>query len=218
MDEDWQGYADRLAARALADGTPAAWFDRLYAAAEAGDVAMPWDRTAPNQLLIEWARREGLTGDGRRALVTGCGLGADAEYVASLGFATTGIDVSGTAIGLAQRRNPDSPVDYRVADLLHPPAELTSGFDLVVEIYTVQALPVTVRADAIASVAGTVALGGTLLVIAFAADRPHRLADGPPWPLVRSEVDAFAASAGLAPVRIERTEDRWRATFHRPGA
>jgi 2-polyprenyl-3-methyl-5-hydroxy-6-metoxy-1,4-benzoquinol methylase len=33
--------------------------------------------------------------------VPGCGLGADAEYLARLGFALTALDVSATAIQLA---------------------------------------------------------------------------------------------------------------------
>ena len=61
-----------------------------------------------------------------------------------------------------------SAVDYVVADLLAPPPAWSKAFDLVVEIYTVQALPDPPRRDAIAGVADMVAPGGTLLVIAFA--------------------------------------------------
>ncbi len=46
----------------------------------------------------------------QRAVVIGCGLGADAEYVASLGFDTTSFDISGTAIRLARQRFPGSAV------------------------------------------------------------------------------------------------------------
>jgi hypothetical protein len=69
-------------------------------------------------------------------VVVGCGLGADAEFVARHGFATTAFDISATAVRTAQQRYPTSPVDYRTADL----------FDLVVEIINVQALPVSLRA------------------------------------------------------------------------
>jgi hypothetical protein len=48
--------------------------------------------------------------------------------------------------------------------------------------------------------------------------------DGPPWPLVRAEVEAFAG-AGLEPVHIEDLRDaatpgwrRWRAEFRRAPA
>ena len=210
----WEEQAGRLAAVALAEGEPAAWFDRIYAAARAGEVDMPWDRAVPQPLLADWAAA--ATPDtGRRALVVGCGLGGDAEFVASLGLRTVAFDVSDTAIALARHRFPDSTVEYRVADLLDPPAQWSRGFDLVVEIHTVQALPRDVRARAIGNVADLVAPGGTLLVIAFAgqADRA-----GPPWPLTRADVDSFAAH-GLDPVRVEIVANgtpRWRAEFRRP--
>jgi pimeloyl-ACP methyl ester carboxylesterase/SAM-dependent methyltransferase len=209
----WEDQAERLAAVDLADGEPAGWFDRLYAAARAGEVDMPWDRTGPQVLLSEWAQGR-QPGGGRRAMVVGCGLGGDAEYVASLGYRTVAFDVSDTAIALARHRFPDSPVDYRVADLLDPPGDWTAAYDLVVEIHTVQALPRDVRTRAIAAVARLVAPGGTLLVIAFAgpADQP-----GPPWPLTRAEVDAFAVD-DLRPVQVEVVANgtpRWRAEFRR---
>ena len=99
----------RLAAASLATGDPTGWFDRLYAAGEAGRVPLPWSRREPHPLLTEWAQRHHLAGEGKRAIVPGCGLGADAEYLAGLGFATTAFDISPTAIRLARHRHPDSP-------------------------------------------------------------------------------------------------------------
>jgi protein-L-isoaspartate O-methyltransferase len=45
---------------------------------------------------------------GKRALVVGCGLGYDAEFLARLGYAVTGFDVAPTAIERAVRENPGS--------------------------------------------------------------------------------------------------------------
>jgi hypothetical protein len=61
----------------------------LYAAGAAGRVTMPWSRTDPHPLLVQWAHRARLTGAGRTAVVVGCALGADAEFVAGLGFTPT---------------------------------------------------------------------------------------------------------------------------------
>jgi SAM-dependent methyltransferase len=116
------------------------WFEPLYRAAERGEREIPWDRGEPNPALVDWTR--GLDGSGRRALVVGSGTGDDAELVAGLGFATTAFDIAGTAIAISRRRFPGSRVDYRVADLLAPPAEWSRAFDFVVESITVQALPV----------------------------------------------------------------------------
>ncbi|MGH2901769.1 MAG: class I SAM-dependent methyltransferase, partial [Solirubrobacteraceae bacterium] len=150
----------------MADDDPTALFERMYVAAAGGEDAVPWDRGAPHPLLEPWARE--LDGVGRRALVVGSGLGADAELLAARGFDVVGFDASPTAIALTRERFPGSGVDYRVADLLDPPAEWTRGFDLVVEVLTVQSLPIAYHAPATANIARTVAPGGVLLVIATA--------------------------------------------------
>jgi SAM-dependent methyltransferase len=210
----------RLSAAALAAGDATGWFEKLYAEAETGDAEVPWDLPRPSALLAEWARRTAVTGAGRSALVVGCGLGRDAEFLAGLGFATTAFDISETAVRTARERHPDSPVEYGVADLLDPPPQWRDGFDLVVESNNVQALPAPVRSRAIANVAPMVAPGGTLLVLAAAA-KAGDPADGPPWPLTRAEVESFAAP-GLTVVSIEEIPDandklivRWRAEFRR---
>jgi hypothetical protein len=87
----------------------------------------------------------------------------------------------------------------------------------------VQALPATVRPRAIEAIAAMVAPGGTLIVLSGARD-DNESADGPPWPLVRAEVEAFA-TGGVEIVRIEDLRGqpgpwarRWRAEFTRPRA
>ena len=199
------------------DIDPTAFFEPLYAAAAQGERDVPWDRGAPHPLIEEWARE--VRGAGRRALVVGSGLGPDAELLAERGFDVVAFDVSPTAIATTRDRFPGSPVDYRVADLLDPPEEWRHAFDLVVESLTVQSMPIEFHAPATASVSRMVAPGGTLLVVATARDEAAGAPDGPPWPLTRAEVDAFAAD-GLEPVRIEDVRHagvppRWRAEFRR---
>lgn len=201
----------------MTDTDPTALFERMYRAAAGGGDGLPWDRGGPHPLLEEWARD--LDGDGRRALVVGSGLGGDAEFVAARGFAVVAFDVSPTAIAMVRRRHPDSVVDYEVADLLELPSRWIEAFDLVVEALTVQSLPIAHHPQATANVARTVARGGTLLVIATARDDDAPTPDGPPWPLTRAEIDAFAAG-GLTPVHVEKIRasgvpDRWRAEYRR---
>jgi len=88
--------------------------------------------------------------------------------------------------------------------LLHLPRSWLRAFDLVAEIITVQALPRAVRQRATASVARLTAPGGILLVIAAVHDGTGEPVPGPPWPLTRAEIDAFAAD-GLTPAAIEMT-------------
>lgn len=215
--------ARRLAAEAVAADDPTGWFERIYAAAEAGQTAVPWDRGAPSRLLVQWARDRGLQGSGRRAVVVGCGLGDDAEFIAGRGFDTTGFDISASAVRAARRRFPGSGVHYTTADLLNLPADWLESYDLVVESMTLQALSDPPRASAIASVGRLAGPGGTLIVIARARE-PGEPDDGPPWALTRPEIDALAGP-GLRPVRIEDLRDagpplarRWRAEFSRPAA
>jgi SAM-dependent methyltransferase len=214
--------ARRLAAEAIAAGEPTAWFERLYAAAEAGQAQVPWDRRGPGRLVAEWAARQRLDGAGRRAVIVGAGLGEDAELVAGYGFDTTAFDISPTAVRAARRRFPGSRVRYVEADLLDLPAAWTRAFDLVVESNTLQALADPPRAAAIAVLGTLVAPGGTLVAVARARE-PGEPDDGPPWALTRAEIDALTGP-GLAVVRIEdRREDdppsrRWRAELTRPAA
>ena len=171
MEEDWEQHADRLAARSLATGDATGWFEQLYAAGRAGSVAMPWSREHPHPVLASWTRERALGGTGLRAVVVGCGLGADAEHVAALGYDTVAFDVSGTAVDLARDRHPGSTVRY---------------------------------------------------VVAAARGEADPEPDGPPWPLTRDEVEAFAAG-DLGAVAINRIPDqddpafaRWLAEFRRP--
>jgi len=230
--EDPEEFAGRLAARAVSAGDPTGWFERVYAAAEAGETAVPWDRGAPNPFLVPWAKRwadavaQGDDPPGvprKRAVVVGCGTGDDAEFIAGLGFQTVAFDISPSAIAAARRRYPDSAVSYQTADLLDPPAAWHRAFDLVVESLTLQALPDPPRRDAIARLGDLVAPAGTLIVIARARE-PDEPADGPPWALTRAEIDALAET-GLEPVMIEDLNNpefewsrRWRAEFRRPAA
>lgn len=217
MSADWDAMSARLATRAVTAGTPTHWFEELYAAGARGEVGMPWDRNGPMPALQNWLIDCGAAA-GRSAVVIGCALGVDAEFLSDNGFRTTAFDISVTAVRIAQARHPDTAVDYRVADLLSPPEHWRGAFDLVVESINIQALPVTLRAQAIAAVAGLVAPDGRLLVIENVRDERAPLPERPPWPFSEDEIRSFV-DHGLATVAITRTEGpppRWRAEFTRP--
>jgi 2-polyprenyl-3-methyl-5-hydroxy-6-metoxy-1,4-benzoquinol methylase len=216
----------RARARQLAAdaGDATGWFEKLYAEAEAGVSVVPWADGLPNPHLVSWASGipGGLNGAGRRALVIGCGLGYDAEFLAGHGFAVTAFDVAPTAIAAATKLYPDSTVHYLTADLLALPAAWTGAFDLVMEAYTLQPLYGRTRELALAAVSGPVAPGGTLLVISLATEEAAPVRDPAmmPWPLTRAELD----QAG-GPLRAQRIEEftsdenplgpHWRAEFRR---
>lgn len=191
-------------------------FEGIYSGAESGGAKPPWDYGAARPQLVEWVQKHGITGDGREALVVGCGYGSDAELLADLGFRTTGFDFAPSAIAAARRKHPDSEVDYLVADVLDLPREWEGRFDLVVESLTVQSMPPHQHEIAARNIADLVAPGGTLLVLATTREEGVEVA-GPPWPLTRSEVEAFA-DGDLVLTEVERIEGGawWRAELSRP--
>ena len=205
--------ARRLASAALDAGDPTGWFEQLYAAADEGDAVVPWDREEPQAVLVAWADARPPVREGQRALVVGCGLGRDAEYIASRGFATVAFDVSATAIEMAKRRHPGSRVEYVTADVLDLPDDWRQAYDLVVESITVQSLPPALHAQASDHIGQTVGPGGTLLVVSGVREEGEEV-DGPPWPLSRREIDAFAVG-GLTAVSVTQRDQRWVAEFTR---
>ncbi len=154
---------------------------------------------------MRWLDRHSVVGSGRKALKVGCGLGDDAEELSLRGFDTTAFDISPTAIAWCHRRFPASSVRYVEADLLRPPGDWARGFDLVVESYTLQVLPPELRGDAMRRVAGFVASGGTLLMIARGRE-PFEPKGAMPWPLTRAELTVFE-EVGLTMMEFEDYSD-----------
>ncbi|GAA5152030.1 methyltransferase domain-containing protein [Nocardioides marinquilinus] len=217
---DWDLRADVLSTEALASGDPTAWFDRLYAEGAAGEVGMPWERDEPQAQFAPWFEawlaRHGGDGRGRRAVVVGCGLGADAEHLAAHGFETVGFDVAPTAIEQAKARHAGSTVEYRVADLLDLDPGLVGRFDLVVEIFTLQALPNPPRAQAAAAIASLLAPGGTLVLVAF-RDTGLPAPELPPYPLTESDLLLVETGGVVLTATAEVADgERWLVTYERP--
>lgn len=221
MPEPDRTFVRRLAAESHARGAATGWFDELYRRAEGDLSAIPWADQCPNEQLIQWLEAKPLAELGRRALVVGCGLGDDAEYLAAIGLEVAAFDVSPEAVAWCRRRFPDSRVSYRQADLLVPPAEFNGAFDFIFEAYTLQSLPLALRKRAMPELASFLAPGGTLLVVARGRDEAEPV-NQMPWPLSCEELAPLAA-AGLEVVSFEDYFDRevhpvrrFRVTFRRP--
>jgi SAM-dependent methyltransferase len=186
---DPRAYGRKLAGESIARGDVTGWFEQLYSESERDGFAISWVDLAPNPYLVEWLRGRSSPPRGR-AVVVGCGYGDDAELLAGLGLSVVAFDIAPTAIGRCRGRFPESRVEYVVADVLKPPAEWSGAFDFVFEAYTVQVLPGEARAVCARSVGGMVAPKGVLLVVARSR-RPEDPEGLMPWPLARSELDAF---------------------------
>ena len=190
----------KLSDAAQADGEPLRWFEELYASANRNSQEIPWARMEPHPKMVEWiASQPDVQG---KALVIGCGLGDDAEWLAAVGFEVTAFDISESSIQWCKERYPTTEVNYVVADLLHPPADWLNEYDLVVEIHILQAIPEEVRDPAASQIPGLLNSGGWLLCIGRLAGFQIPNESPPPWPLSRTWLEGRFAS--LNPISFQQ--------------
>jgi SAM-dependent methyltransferase len=174
----------------LAKGDAVGWFDALYKEAAGDNGRIPWADLEPNRFFRAWAEKTNLQGNDRRALVVGCGLGDDARYLHDLGFRVTAFDVSPTAIDWARRLHRETDINFISADLFEPPKEWFQAFDFVLEVYTIQPLPLEMRSAVIDAIANFVKFQGKLLVVTRGREDdevPTEL----PWALSRRDLARF---------------------------
>jgi cyclopropane fatty-acyl-phospholipid synthase-like methyltransferase len=94
---------------------------------EKGDT--PWETGQPSSELQRVLAEVSIKPC--RTVELGCGTGASAVSLAQQGFDVTALDLSSLAIERARKRADEAGVRVRflVADVLHPPTELTGPFD-----------------------------------------------------------------------------------------
>lgn len=191
----------------LEAGRPTGWFEPLYARANGDAGAIPWAQLTPHPYVVDWLDEPVVDPPGRRAVVVGCGLGDDAAELARRGYEVVAFDVAPSAVEWARGRFPRAGVDWRVADLLAVPDDLVGGFDLVVDVRTVQSLPGVVRDAAMHAIGGLAAPGGVVVAVTLvaASNDVARSWQGPPWAQAPSELAAFRA-AGLERVALEHPD------------
>ena len=194
-----------LAQRMLPSGDVAGFFDKVYSDANGDTNGVPWADLQPHPVALAWLQQWNVQGQGRRALVVGCGLGDDAEELARRDFQVTAFDISPKGIAWCQQRFPTSSVNYQAADLFNAPAEWQQAFDFVLEIYTIQAIPVALRTRAIENIARFVAPGGQLLIVCRGRE-PQEELNTMPWPLTRDDLAQFE-QFGLREVSFEDVRD-----------
>lgn len=161
-------------------------FEEMYKTHENNHENIPWARKDVNPLLQTYLDN-GEEHKGK-ALVIGCGLGDDAYALDKAGYDVLAIDVSQTALNVAQKRFADSGIHFEKQDIFDMPQKYFENFDFVFEALTVQSLPREFREKMISAVVNTVIQGGDLLVVAHQYTGSN---DGPPWPLTHEEISLF---------------------------
>ncbi len=201
MTEIDKSKVQKLVEQSYARNDPTGWFEELYNTAQGDESAIPWADLTVNPNLANWLKQQNLQGQGKTALVVGCGLGDDAEALANIGFKVLGFDISPTAIAWCQKRFADSQVNYAIDDLLNPTVINSRHFDFILESYTLQALPANVRHQGIESISKLLAPQGRLLIICRGRD-VNEPATSLPFPLTKEEL-AYFEQLGLEQIRFE---------------
>ena len=140
-----------------------------------------------------------------RAVDLACGEGRNAVWLAERGWSVTGVDFSPVGLAKAERMAESRQVDVRwvelaVEDWTAPP----NGFDLVAVFYL--QLPEPQRSVALSAAAASVALSGTLLVVAHDHDNLTRGFGGPQDSAVLYSVGDVTEVAEANGLIIERAE------------
>lgn len=140
-----------------------------------------------------------------RAVDLACGEGRNTVWLAERGWSVTGVDFSPVGLAKAERMAESRQVDVRwvelaVEDWTAPP----NGFDLVAVFYL--QLPEPQRSVALSAAAASVALSGTLLVVAHDHDNLTRGFGGPQDSAVLYSVGDVTEVAEANGLIIERAE------------
>lgn len=188
--EEIRKHTEELARSFIEKGDPTGWFDALYAEAEGNNEHIPWADLEPNRFLKIWAENADLQGNGRNALVVGCGLGDDAKFLDELGFRVTAFDVSPKAIEWARKLHKETDIVFQTADLFDAPEEWQNVFDFVLEVYTIQALPLDLREKTIDAISSFVAENGELIVVTRGREDDEE-PEGLPWALSHKDLSRF---------------------------
>ena len=194
--------AKKIAAEYNEKGDATGWFEALYNEAAGNHEHIPWADLKPNKFLKSWAEKTNLRGDGRKALVIGCGLGDDAKFLDDLGFDVTAFDISPTAVEWARKLHADTDIKFYVADLFDTPAEWRKAFEFVLEVYTIQPLPLEMRESVIDAIADFVAEKGKLAVVTRGRENDE-IPPEMPWALSREDLSRFETD-GLKQINFEQ--------------
>ncbi len=189
-EQDVREHTRQLAASFLEKGDATGWFDALYREAAGDNEKIPWADLEPNRFFVDFAEKTNLQGNNRKALVVGCGLGDDARYLHDLGFKVTAFDISRAAIEWARKLHQDTDINFVVSDLFDAPKDWYQAFEFVLEVYTIQPLPLEMRSKVIDAIASFVEFKGKLAIVTRGRE-DDEIPTELPWALSRQDLSRF---------------------------
>lgn len=195
-----------IAEEFIEKGDAVGWFDALYREAEGDNEKIPWADLEPNRFFVQFAEKKDLQGNNRKALVVGCGLGDDARFLHELGFRVTAFDISKTAIEWARRLHRETDIKFVIADLFDTPKDWYQAFEFVLEIYTIQPLPLEMRPRVIDAIANFVEFPDGKLVVVTRGREDDEIPPELPWAVSRRDLSRFEAN-GLQQIHFEEMLD-----------
>lgn len=145
--------------------------DRIYK--EMPIEKIPWDIESPPRALVEMVEHEMVRPC--KTVDLGCGTGNYAIYLAGQGFDVTGIDVSPTAITIAQKRAEEKGVHctFLVADVLGNLEELSGSFAFAYDWELLHHLFPEQRITYVRNVHRLLAPNGKYLSVCFSEQDPQ---------------------------------------------
>jgi SAM-dependent methyltransferase len=180
---------------------PTRWEERY----QKGDT--PWDTRRPSSELQRALTEAAI--QPCRTLELGCGTGASAVWLAQHGFDVTALDLSRLAIDRARQRSKQAGihVNFLVADVLKPPADLAGPFDFFFDrgcYHVVRRDDVTAYLETLRRLTQPGTLG---LVLTGNAREPHE--PGPPVvteEVIRKELGRLFDIVRLREFRFDQVE------------
>jgi SAM-dependent methyltransferase len=139
--------------------------EKIYGELSAADI--PWNIASPPQALVELVESGQLRPC--RAIDLGCGAGNYATYLAGMGFDVTGVDISPSAIALAEAnaRQKEVSCQFVAADVLGGLTEITETFEFAFDWSLLHHVFPAQRNRYVQTVQRLLAPGGQYLSVCF---------------------------------------------------
>lgn len=145
--------------------------DRIYRDVPLDDI--PWNIETPPEALVRLVERGKVSPS--KAIDLGCGSGNYAIYLAGIGFDVTAVDISETAIRIAEKnaRKRGVRCDFIVADVLGELDEFNEAFDFAYDWELLHHIFPEDRKAYVKNVHKMLKAFGKYLSVSFSEKDPH---------------------------------------------